>query len=110
MNHDSSMECGGKDIAKKPCPTLSSAMSNTNNPFTNSSCIQLSPMANTLVQTDDYELYALANGDDNVTKYDPVGVDTYQSQNHLERGHAIDKAIGTNVGVRMGNTIAKSTA
>ncbi|GJY59729.1 DNA helicase [Tanacetum coccineum] len=94
---DSSMECGGKDIAKKPCPTLSSAMSNTNNPFTNSSCIQLSPMANTSVKTDDYELYALANGDDNVTKYDPVGVDTYQSQNHLERGHAIDKAIGTNV-------------
>ncbi|GJV75025.1 hypothetical protein Tco_1506609, partial [Tanacetum coccineum] len=61
---DSSMECGEKDILKKPRATFPPAMSNTNKPVMNSACLQ-------------------------------------------QKGQPIDKAVGTNIGLPMGNTIPK---
>nr|GEV41507.1 helitron helicase-like domain-containing protein [Tanacetum cinerariifolium] len=63
---DSSMECREKGISKIPCATFPLAMSNTNKPVINSTCLQ-------------------------------------------QKGDPIDKAVGTNIGLSMGNTIAKGT-
>ncbi|GJS92889.1 DNA helicase [Tanacetum coccineum] len=107
---DSSMESVGKDTAKKPCARFRRTLSNINNPFSNDSSIQLSAPENTSVKNHDYKSYASANADSGINKFDPVGVDNYRNQKHLEKEHVIDKVDGTNVGVRMGNTIAKAIA
>nr|GEV41510.1 helitron helicase-like domain-containing protein [Tanacetum cinerariifolium] len=63
---DSSMECREKGISKKPRATFPLAMSNTNKPVINNTCLQ-------------------------------------------QKGDPIDKAVGTNIGLSVGNTIAKGT-
>nr|GEZ10468.1 DNA helicase [Tanacetum cinerariifolium] len=82
-------------------------MLNTSRPFANSGCHQISPKADMLDKTFEYGLYASANANNNVNEIEMFGVGDYKNQDHLEMEHPIDKAVGTNVALPFGNTIAK---
>ncbi|GJX02072.1 hypothetical protein Tco_0185985, partial [Tanacetum coccineum] len=106
-NDFSTMECEERDISKKVCTTSLLPTLNAGRLISNSGCLRMSPNIDRLDKTLDNSLYALANANNNVNEIDLFCIKNYKNKNDLQKEGPIDKAVGLNIGLPLGNAISE---
>ncbi|GKB37819.1 hypothetical protein Tco_0882761 [Tanacetum coccineum] len=82
-------------------------MLDTNTTIANNGCLQISPKADMSVETSDYGLYASTNANNNVNGTELFAIEDYKNQDHLQKKQPVDEAVGTNIGLPLGNNMAE---